>query len=164
MRFWAGVALAFGMVVYSAMGSGLSPFVSPAMAQSATAPRIESVTLVTESTSTFVTAEIADTDETRARGLMFRHRLPDGHGMLFDFVKPRPVSMWMKDTYMPLDMFFVRADGTIAAIAENTVPKSLDTISVQEPVKAVLELAGGAARKYGIKVNDRVVHRLFDAK
>jgi uncharacterized protein len=160
MRFWAGVALAVGMVVYSAMGSGLSP----AMAQSATAPRIESVTLVTESTSTFVTAEIADTDETRARGLMFRHRLPEGHGMLFDFVKPRPVSMWMKDTYMPLDMFFVRADGTIAAIAENTVPKSLDTISVQEPVKAVLELAGGAARKYGIKVNDRVVHRLFDTQ
>jgi uncharacterized protein len=164
MRFWAGVVLAFWMAVSLAPSQVMPQLIPSAMAQSATAPRIESVTLVTESTSTFVTAEIADTDETRARGLMFRHRLPEGHGMLFDFVKPRPVSMWMKDTYMPLDMFFVRADGTIAAIAENTVPKSLDTISVQEPVKAVLELAGGAARKYGIKVNDRVVHRLFDAK
>ncbi len=154
MRVLAGRLLA---------GMFLAVFViaSSVHAQTAAAPSIESVTLVTESTSTFVTAEIADTDETRSRGLMFRHRLPEGHGMLFDFGVPKPASMWMKNTYMPLDMIFVRADGTIAAIAENTVPKSLDTISVQEPVKAVLELAGGAASKIGLKVNDRVVHRLF---
>jgi uncharacterized protein len=156
MRFWAGVGLALWMAVSSANAQSSS-------APSLSAPRIESVTLVSDSTSIFVTAEIADTDETRARGLMFRHRLPDGHGMLFDFGDPRPAAMWMKDTYMPLDMLFVRADGTIAAIAENTVPKSLDTISVQEPVKAVLELPGGATRKYGIKVNDRVVHRIFQS-
>ena len=78
---------------------------------------------------------------------MFRQRLPEDRGMLFDFGEPRPVSMWMKNTYIPLDMLFIRADGTIAYIAENTVPKSLDTIGISEPVLAVLELAGGTARK-----------------
>jgi uncharacterized protein len=123
--------------------------------------KIEPVTIVTSTASTLVTAEIADTEELRSRGLMFRHRMPDGHAMLFDFIQPRPASMWMKNTYMSLDMLFVRADGTIAAIAENTVPKSLDTISVQEPVRGVIELAAGSARKMGIKVDDRVYHRIF---
>ncbi len=124
--------------------------------------KLEPLTIVTETDATLVTAEIADTDELRARGLMFRHRLPEGQAMLFDFGTPRPAAMWMKNTYMSLDMLFVRADGTIAAIAENTVPKSLDTISVQEPVRGVIELAAGSARKMGIKVDDRVYHRIFE--
>ncbi len=123
--------------------------------------KIEPLTIVTSTSSTLVTAEIADTEELRSRGLMFRHRMPDGHAMLFDFIQPRPASMWMKNTYMSLDMLFVRADGTIAAIAENTVPKSLDTISVQEPVRGVIELAAGSAKRMGIKVDDRVYHRIF---
>jgi uncharacterized protein len=124
--------------------------------------KLEQVTIITTDNATLLTAEIADTDELRARGLMFRHRLPDGRAMLFDFGTPRPAAMWMKNTYMSLDMLFVRADGTIAAIAENTVPKSLDTISVQEPVRGVIELAAGSARKLGIKVDDRVYHRIFE--
>jgi uncharacterized protein len=127
-------------------------------------PKIESITFVTDQTSTMMSAEIADTDELRERGLMFRHILPSDQAMLFDFGKPRPAAMWMKNTYMSLDMVFVREDGTIAAIAENTVPKSLDTISVQEPVQGVIELAAGTAKKLGIRQNDKVFHRIFKTK
>lgn len=122
---------------------------------------IEQLSIVTEQTATFITAEIADTDELRSRGLMFRHLLPEGHGMLFDFGKPRPAAMWMKNTYMSLDMLFIRADGTVAAIAENTEPMSEQTISVQEPVLGVLELPAGTAKKLGIHRDDKVYHRIF---
>jgi uncharacterized protein len=127
-------------------------------------PKIEQITIVTALASTMMQAEIADTDELRERGLMFRHIMPPDHAMLFDFGKPRPAAMWMKNTYMSLDMVFVREDGTIAAIAENTVPKSLDTISVQEPVEGVIELAAGTVKKLGIHQNDKVFHRIFKTK
>lgn len=123
--------------------------------------KIEPLSITTETDVALFTVEIADTDELRERGLMFRQRLPEEKGMLFDFGQPRTVAMWMKNTYISLDMLFIRADGTIAYIAENTKPKSLDTIGVQEPVLAVLELAGGTAKKKGIKAGDVVVHRIF---
>ena len=123
--------------------------------------KIEPLTVATDTDAYMFTVEIADTEELRTRGLMFRQRLPEDRGMLFDFESPRPVSMWMKNTYISLDMLFIRKDGTIAYIAENTVPKSLDTIGVSEPVLAVLELAGGTARKLGIRAGDTVYHRLF---
>jgi uncharacterized protein len=122
---------------------------------------IEQISIVTEQTATLISAEIADTEELRSRGLMFRHILPEGHGMLFDFGKPRPAAMWMKNTYMSLDMLFIRADGTVAAIAENTEPLSEQTISVQEPVLGVLELPAGTAKKLGIHRDDKVYHRIF---
>ena len=124
--------------------------------------KIEPLTIATDGDATMFTVEIADTDMSRERGLMFRQRLPEDRGMLFDFGEPRPVSMWMKNTYIPLDMLFIRADGTIAYIAENTVPKSLDTIGITEPVKAVLELAGGAAKKHDIHPGNVVYHRIFN--
>jgi uncharacterized membrane protein (UPF0127 family) len=123
--------------------------------------KIESIIITTPKASTMLMAEIADTEELRGRGLMFRHILPPDHAMLFDFIKPRPAAMWMKNTYMSLDMLFVREDGSIAAIAENTVPKSLDTISVQEPVRSVIELAAGTAKRLNIHQNDVVFHRIF---
>lgn len=123
--------------------------------------RIEPVSVVAQSTSTIFSAEIADTDELRARGLMFRHKLPEDRAMLFDFGKPRPASMWMKNTYISLDMLFVREDGTIAAVAENTEPLSLQTISVQEPVKAVVEVAAGTVKRLGIQRDDKVFHSIF---
>jgi hypothetical protein len=123
--------------------------------------KIEPITIVSKDSATLLSAEIADTDELRSRGLMFRHRLPDGQAMLFDFGVPRPATMWMKNTYMSLDMLFVRADGTIAAIAENTVPKSLDIIGVQEPVRGVIELPAGTVKKLGVQQNDKVYHRIF---
>jgi uncharacterized protein len=133
-------------------------------AQAQELAKIESIAIVTESTATLFVAEIADTDDLRGRGLMFRHRLPEDRAMLFDFGEPRPAAMWMKNTYISLDMLFVREDGTIAAIAENTEPLSLQTISVQEPVLSVVELAAGTAKKLGIKRDDRVNHRIFNSK
>jgi uncharacterized protein len=127
-------------------------------------PKLEPMTISTNFSSTMLTAEIADTEELRERGLMFRHIMPPDQAMLFDFGKPRPVAMWMKNTYMSLDMLFVREDGTIAAIAENTTPKSLDTVSVQEPVKGVIELAAGTAKRLGIHQNDKIFHRIFKTK
>lgn len=122
---------------------------------------IEPVSVVSATSATIFSAEIADTDELRSRGLMFRHKLPEGQAMLFDFGSPRPAAMWMKNTYIPLDMLFIRADGTIAAIAENTEPFSQQTISVEEPVRGVLELPAGTAQKLGLHRNDKVYHRIF---
>jgi uncharacterized membrane protein (UPF0127 family) len=92
---------------------------------------------------------------------MFRRELPHGRGMLFDFVGEGPIAMWMKNTYVSLDMIFIRADGRIARIAENTTPQSETTIPSGVPVKAVLEVVGGTAKRLGISPGDRVAHRLF---
>lgn len=100
--------------------------------------------------------EVARTEEEQARGLMFRDSLAPNVGMLFPFVPPRPASFWMKNTLIPLDMIFVRADGSIARIADNTVPHSLEPVAVEEPVAAVLEIAGGRAAELGITEADRV--------
>lgn len=102
------------------------------------------------------TVEVARTEEEQAQGLMFRQSLAPDRGMLFPFSPPRPASFWMKNTFIPLDMIFVRADGTIARIADNTVPQSLDQVQVGEPVAAVLELAGGRAAELGISDSDKV--------
>jgi uncharacterized protein len=123
--------------------------------------RIEPLSIVTETTATLFSAEIADNDELRERGLMFRHVLPQNQAMLFDFGKPRPAAMWMKNTYISLDMLFVRADGTIAALAENTEPFSTQIISVDEPVKGVVELPSGTVKRLGIKRDDKVYHEIF---
>lgn len=100
--------------------------------------------------------EVARTDEEQAQGLMFRTSLPDDGGMLFPFDPVRPASFWMKNTVISLDLLFVRADGSIARIAANAVPYSLDPIVSGEPVKAVLELAGGKAAALGIAEGDHV--------
>ena len=135
---------------------------SAALSENAQISKLEPVTVASEESVTMFTAEIADTQELRERGLMFRHLLPEDKAMLFDYGKPRPVAMWMKNTNISLDMLFIRADGTIAAIAENTVPQSLDTISVQEPVRGVLEMAAGTVKRLGLRPNDRVYHRIFN--
>ena len=134
---------------------------SAAFAENAQISKLEPVTVASSESVTMFTAEVADTEELRTRGLMFRHFLPDDKAMLFDYQKPRPVAMWMKNTNISLDMLFIREDGTIAAIAENTVPQSLDTISVQEPVRGVLEMAAGTVKRLGLKQNDKVYHRIF---
>jgi uncharacterized membrane protein (UPF0127 family) len=134
---------------------------SVAFSENAQISKLEPVTVASDASVTMFTAEIADTEELRQRGLMFRHLLPDDKAMLFDYGQPRPVAMWMKNTNISLDMLFIREDGTIAAIAENTVPQSLDTISVQEPVRGVLEMAAGTVKRLGLKQNDRVYHRIF---
>lgn len=108
--------------------------------------------------------EVMRTDEERAKGLMFRRYMPENRGMLFDFKEQQPVMMWMKDTFIPLDMVFIRRDGSIARIAENTEPHSTRTISSGEPVFGVLEINAGVAAKLGVKPGDKVQHALFGGK
>ena len=107
--------------------------------------------------------EVARNSNERATGLMFRTEMAPDAGMLFDYDREQPVSMWMKNTFIPLDMLFIRADGRIANIAEWTTPRSLDEVASKGPVKAVLELNGGTAARLGLKAGDRVRHALFQA-
>lgn len=100
--------------------------------------------------------EVARTDEEQDRGLMFRTNLPADGGMIFPFDKPRIGSFWMKNTLIPLDMVFIRADGSIDRIAENTIPESLEPVVSGGEVSAVLELAGGTAAKLGIDETAKV--------
>jgi hypothetical protein len=105
--------------------------------------------------------EIANTEAQREKGLMYRKNLPDGQGMLFDFKREQDVSFWMQNTYIPLDMIFIRGDGSILRIVENAEPLSTRTIPSGGPVLAVLEVIGGTARKLGIAPGDRVAHPIF---
>ena len=94
-------------------------------------------------------------------GLMFRTSLADDTGMLFPSATPREANMWMRNTYIPLDMVFIRADGTIHRIEAMTEPLSEAIIPSNGEVLAVLELAGGAATRLGLKPGDHVRHRIF---
>ena len=106
--------------------------------------------------------EVARTGAEQEKGLMFRTSLPADGGMLFPFAKPKIANFWMKNTLIPLDMVFVRADGSIDRIAENTIPESLDPVVSGGEVAAVLELAGGTAAKLGIDESAKVTWQ--DAK
>ncbi len=101
--------------------------------------------------------EVARTELQQERGLMFRSHLAPDAGMIFPMNPPRMASFWMKNTIIPLDMIFIRADGSIARIAAETVPYSLAPVSSGEPVAAVLEIAGGRAAELGINEDDKVV-------
>lgn len=147
---WAAVAL-----LVLGLGCGLAA--SPARAAD-----MQTLEIVTKSGVKVFNVEIAKTTEERERGLMYRKELPDGQGMLFDFSPQQEVSMWMKNTYVSLDMIFIQADGRILRIAENTKPLSERIISSGGPVKAVLEVVAGTARKDGIAAGDRVAGPLFD--
>jgi uncharacterized protein len=104
---------------------------------------------------------LATNDAERERGLMFVKHLPEGQGMLFDFKREQQVSFWMHNTYIPLDMIFIRADGQIAHIVENAKPLSDALIPSEYPVRAVLEVIGGTAEKLGIAEGDRVSGSIF---
>jgi uncharacterized membrane protein (UPF0127 family) len=130
----------------------------------AQAKSIEQAEIVTKAGVKVFEVEIATNDRERETGLMYRKSVPEGTGMLFDFGEEREVVMWMKNTYVPLDMIFIRANGTIARIAENTTPLSEARIYSGPPVKGVLEVAAGTVRKYGISVGDRVGHRFFSGR
>lgn len=127
----------------------------------AVAQALEQLTLVTASGRHAFQVEVMRTPEQRARGLMFRRFMPADRGMLFDFERVEPVAMWMQNTYISLDMVFIRADGTVARIAEQTEPLSTRTIPSGEPVLGVLEVNGGIAAKIGLKPGDKVEHSLF---
>jgi uncharacterized membrane protein (UPF0127 family) len=105
--------------------------------------------------------DLALNDAQRTHGLMFREKLGPYEGMLFDFYREEPVSFWMKNTLIPLDMVFIAADGTVRHIHANAEPLSTATIPSKFPVRAVLEINGGSARLLGIKPGDKVRHPIF---
>jgi len=121
----------------------------------------DTIEIVSSSGVHAFTVELATNDAERERGLMYRKELPEGHGMLFDFGREMPVSFWMHNTYIPLDMIFIRGDGHILRIAENAEPKSDKLIPSGGPIRAVLEVIGGTARKFGIAPEDRVTGSIF---
>jgi len=104
------------------------------------------------------TVEVVDTPETRAQGLMYRQELADDAGMLFDFREERPVSFWMRNTFIPLDMLFIEADGTILNIHVNARPHDTTSIPSDGPVQFVLEIPGGRSDELGIAAGDTVEH------
>ncbi len=112
--------------------------------------------IATQRGSVTIALEVAKDDAARTRGLMYRDRLPDGHGMLFVFDAETDHAFWMKNTVIPLDMIFIGADGRIVGVHENATPLSLSPISVGRPSKWVLEVAGGYAARAGIVTGDQV--------
>jgi uncharacterized membrane protein (UPF0127 family) len=130
----------------------------------ARAASFQPLEIATKSGVQVFSVEMATTEEEKQTGLMHRKELPDGKGMLFDFSPEQQISMWMKNTYISLDMIFIRADGRILRIAENTEPHSTKIISSGGLARGVLEVAAGTAQKYGIQPGDRVAHPLFNKR
>jgi uncharacterized membrane protein (UPF0127 family) len=124
---------------------------------------VEKVVIDTRGGPRAFSLEVATDDASRSQGLMHRTHLARNAGMLFDFQKPVMAAFWMKDTPLPLDMLFVRADGTISTIAENAVPFSTAQIMSAEPIRAVIEINGGVARALGIAPGTRVHATAFSA-
>jgi uncharacterized membrane protein (UPF0127 family) len=100
--------------------------------------------------------EVATTSNQQEIGLMFRNSMPARHGMIFPMDPPRMATFWMKNTFISLDLLFLRPDGTISSIAARVPPRSLDIVPSTEPVGAVLELNAGAAARDGLKPGDKV--------
>ncbi len=109
------------------------------------------------------TVWIADDDRSRERGLMYVRALPADHGMLFLFDRPQYAAFWMKNTYLSLDLVFIAADGVVTNVAEHATPLSLDPIASVAPVKGVLELVAGSARRIGVVAGSRILHPAFAA-
>ena len=133
-----------------------------ACAGSSAALPVETIAIDTPKGEVTFKVQVAGDLESQERGLMFRRRMAPDAGMLFDFHHSQFVTFWMKDTYIPLDMLFVRADGTISTIEPNAVPMSTTTIRSVEPILVVIEVNGGRAHDLGIEPGDKVHAAEFD--
>ncbi|MGD0633911.1 MAG: DUF192 domain-containing protein [Beijerinckiaceae bacterium] len=122
---------------------------------------LETLEIDTASGPRILQVEVMRTEQERERGLMFRKYLPKERGMLFDFPVEQPVMMWMKNTYIPLDMVFMDHNGRIVGIARNAEPLSETIIPSGAPAAGVLEINGGEAAELGLKTGDVVHHPLF---
>ena len=142
------VALAlFALCVFASHGSRADGF--------------DSLTIATASGVHAFQVEIAANEAARENGLMRRRFMPADRGMLFEFDREAPVSFWMKNTYIPLDMIFIARDGSVTRIAADAEPLSEALIPSGRPCAAVLELNGGTAARIDLKVGDKVRHRFF---
>ncbi len=153
MRFKAAlppIAAAF-IVLFISVPAALS-----AAGQPSDLPREQIVIECADGQKHIFDMEIATTSAQRERGLMFRQSMPKDAGMLFLFDPPEPAAFWMKNTYIPLDILFIRADGTIAKIKEGAMPFDLMPVDSAGPVKYVIELNGGEAARRRIKAGDKI--------
>jgi len=105
--------------------------------------------------------EMAVSDQQQSQGLMYRRSMAANAGMLFDYGALRHIQMWMKNTYIPLDMIFIGPKGKIIKIVERTIPHSESIISSNGRARAVLELNSGTVSRLGIKTGDTVIHSIF---
>jgi uncharacterized membrane protein (UPF0127 family) len=142
-------------------GALVAAFAILAMARPGVAAGQATIEIVSKTGVHAFSVELATNDAERARGLMFRKELPEGKGMLFDFQTEQPVAFWMHNTYISLDMIFIRGDGRILRIAENAQPLSDVLIPSGGSVRGVLEVIAGTTRKLGIAPGDRVTGSIF---
>ena len=116
-----------------------------------------SLKIETKSGPVLLNVEVADTEAKREQGLMFRRSISDDHGMIFLFDGEHEITMWMKNTYIPLDMVFIGNDWRVRHIAYNAEPFSTDIISSVRPASRVLEIGAGQAKKLGLAIGDHVL-------
>ena len=154
---FCGLCIAFG----DAQAQGWRPHepYDPTKAQSLA---LEPGAIVVDGTEHPFQFELAASDRERSIGLMHRTELAPDRGMLFDFKRDRMISMWMRNTFIPLDMLFLSKDGEVMTIIENTKPHSERSLSSRVRVRSVLELAAGTVQRLGIEPGDRVRHAIFD--
>lgn len=150
-------AIALALAASAAIGCGAPEDTRMAAAQRSPAGlEMIPLSIRTDNGSHAFIVEVARTGREQATGLMNRPSLAPDRGMIFPYDPPESASFWMKNTLIPLDIIFIRPDGTIARIAANTTPLSLEPIPSMEPVSAVLEIAGGRAAELGIEAGDTV--------
>ncbi len=159
-KYW--VLLVFisfaGAVIFAANARDNIPPITTALP----AKEKEALSVITARATHAFDVEVVSTGDELRHGLMFRKELPKKTGMLFNFGSERRMSMWMKNTYIPLDMLFINQRGIIVDIAEHTTPHSLETITSRRPASAVLEIPAGTSNHYGIRVGDTVQHPIFN--
>jgi uncharacterized membrane protein (UPF0127 family) len=144
-------AIVGAVVIFAATGCATEPLSLP----------LTRITVDTTSGPKSFTVEVAADSASQQRGLMYRRKMALDAGMLFDFHDDAKLSFWMKNTVLPLDMLFIRSDGTISTIEQNAIPFSTSPIPSAEPVRAVLEINGGRAHDLGIRAGDRVHAKIF---
>lgn len=164
MTRYLALALAFALSSAPALAQGntQAPFADPTARETVIeygGP--EPVVIETGDGPITIEALIAETPAQRQRGLMWREQLADDAGMLFDFERVQPVSIWMENTLIPLDIIYIREDGTIAKIIAHAQPRSRRQLMSGVPVLSVLEVGGGRAAALGVEPGDLVRHDLF---
>lgn len=150
----------------AALAAGLVLGGAPALAKPPAQPKpqhlkLETLDIVTSRGPVRFKVQVADTPATRDKGFMFRMSLPPDEGMLFDFKRPQRVAFWMKNTFIPLDLIFIGADGRVVSIARNAQPHDETPIPGNGMILGVLEIPGGRAAQIGVLPGDRVLHRIF---
>jgi uncharacterized membrane protein (UPF0127 family) len=160
-KLYTGIAQRAVLVAFLALVFQFATAVAFTEGAVAQTMRRDTLTIKTAKGEAKIDIEVAETPEQQQRGLMFRRSLPENYGMLFPYDPPRVITMWMKNTYVSLDMVFIRADGRVHRIEYSATPHSEETISSNAACAAVLELPAGAAERYGIQPGDQVVYSLF---